>query len=149
MSKFEVPDWIREHLDQYIKTNGAAGHLRDFSSSGGKPDTPNLLLTTTGRKSGKSLTMPLIYGVDGDRYVIVASKGGAPEHPHWYQNLLAQPLVNVQIRDQKFRALAITVTGPERERLWKLMVDILPLYDEYVKLTTRQLPVVLLEPVDK
>ena len=149
MNESKLPDWIQDHLDRYLKSNGADGHLYDFSAGGGKPDTPNLLLTTTGRKSGKAITLPLIYGVDGDRYVIVASKGGAPEHPAWYLNLVAQPLVEVQVKDKKFRALAITVSDAERERLWQLMVDILPTYNDYIKLTTREIPVVLLEPVAK
>ncbi len=149
MAEAKLDDWMQDHLDRYLKSNGADGHFMDFTSGGGKPDTPNLLLTTTGRKSGKAIMLPLIYGVDDGRYVIVASKGGAHEHPSWYLNLVAQPLVDVQVKDRKFSALASTVSGAERQRLWQLMVDVLPIYNDYVKLTTREIPVVLLEPLGK
>ena len=147
MSDSKLPDWIRQHLDQYVKTDGAEGHLRDFTASGGKPNTPNLLLTTIGRKSGKPSVLPLIYGKDGSNYVIVASKGGAPEHPAWYLNLVAKDLVEVQVADKKFRAVARTAQGEERQRLWKLVADVYPPYNDYQKQTSREIPVVVLEPV--
>ena len=147
MSESKLPDWIGEHLDQYLNTNGAEGHLRDFSAGGGKVDTPNLLLTTTGRKSGRQIVLPLIYGSDGGNYLIVASKGGAPEHPAWYLNLQAQPQVAVQVADKKFNALARTATGAERQRLWQVMADVFPPYNEYQTRTTREIPIVVLEPL--
>lgn len=149
MSEAKLPDWIQEHLDRYLATNGAEGHLRDFTVGGGKRDTPNLLLTTTGRKSGKPIMLPLIYGTDGGRYVIVASKGGAPEHPAWYLNLLAKPQVGVQVLDKKFHATARTASGEERRRLWQLMAEVFPPYNDYQKLTAREIPVVVLEPLLK
>ncbi len=145
MSESKLPDWMQQHLDAYLKTNGAEGHLRDFSANGGKPDTPNLLLTTVGRKSGKSITLPLIYGKEGANYVVVASKGGAPEHPAWYLNLQAQPQVEVQVADKKFRAVAHAASGEERARLWQLMAEVYPPYLDYQKQTTREIPVVVLE----
>lgn len=147
MSDAKLPDWIQQHLDQYVRTNGAEGHLRDFTAGGGKPDTPNLLLTTVGRKSGKPITLPLIYGKDGNNYLIVASKGGAPEHPAWYLNLVAKNLVELQVADKKFKAVARTAQGEERQRLWNLMADVYPPYDDYQKQTSREIPVVVLEPV--
>ena len=147
MSEAKLPDWMQQHLDQYLKTNGAEGHLRDFSAGGGKLDTPNLLLTTTGRKSGKKIMLPLIYGTDGTNSLIVASKGGAPEHPAWYLNLQAQPQVAVQAGAKKFNAIARTATGAERQRLWQVMAEVFPPYNEYQTRTTREIPVVVLEPI--
>lgn len=87
----------------------------------------------------------LIYGKDGDRYVVVASKGGAPEHPLWYENLAAHPEVEVQVLADRFRAQARTAEGEERTRLWKLMTGIWPDYDQYQQKTSREIPVVVLE----
>lgn len=137
MPEPKLPDWIADHLRRYRETNGADGHLWR--------GVPTLLLTTKGRKSGKPLQLPLIYGQDGARYVIVASKGGAPEHPGWYQNLVAEPHVELQVAADKFRARARTAEAGERERLWKLMAKIWPAYDEYQAKTAREIPVVVLE----
>jgi deazaflavin-dependent oxidoreductase (nitroreductase family) len=102
----------------------------------------------TGRKSGAALTLPLIYGRDGDRVLIVASRGGAPDHPAWYKNLVAQPRVALQIEAEKFDARARTASGEERARLWQLMTKIWPAYNEYqVKAATREIPVVVMERV--
>ena len=91
--------------------------------------------------------MPLIYGKDGDRHIIIASKGGAPEHPAWYLNLVAQPKVNVQVSDKKFHAVARVATGEERQRLWAMMTGVYPPYPDYQKNTDREIPVVVLEAV--
>jgi len=92
-----------------------------------------LLLTTKGRKSGEPRTTPLIYEADGDRYVIVASKGGAPDDPGWYLNLAKEPEVELQVWDEVFPARASTAEGEERDRLWKLAAEQWPDYDEYAK----------------
>lgn len=147
MSELKLTDWMQEHLERYLKTNGAEGHLMDVTAYGGKPDTPTLLLTTTGRKSGKAITLPLIYGKDGANYVVVGSKGGAPAHPAWYLNLTALPKVDVQVMDRKFHAVARTASGTERQRLWQQMADLYPPYNDFQKLTARELPVVVLEPM--
>jgi deazaflavin-dependent oxidoreductase (nitroreductase family) len=129
-----------EHVRRYIETDGEEGYIwREGSTI--------LLLTTTGRKSGKELTMPLIFGEDGGSQVLVASRGGAPEHPGWYLNLEANPEVGVQVKGDTFRARARTAEGEERERLWTMMNQIWPHYDEYQTKTTRQIPVVVLDRI--
>lgn len=137
--------WIDEHREQYLQ-DGEKGHMWDSTVVGGPGPVPTLLLTTTGRKSGEKRIMPLIYGKVPDGYVVVASKGGAPEHPDWYKNLDANPEVELQVANDKFRGRAETVTGERREELWKLMVPIWPPYTEYQAKTQRQIPVVLLKP---
>lgn len=141
-----APNWQQTHTDLYLKTDGAEGHLVDFTPAGGPLETPCLILRTTGRKSGTAKLAPLIYGVDGDRYVIVASRGGAPEHPAWYLNLAADPKVGVQVADKKFEGQAHTVEGPERERLFAMMAEVYPPYIAYQAKTSRRIPVVVLEP---
>jgi deazaflavin-dependent oxidoreductase (nitroreductase family) len=127
-----------EHVRRYRETGGEVGHIwREGSTI--------LLLTTTGRKSGEPRTTPLIYAQDGDRYVIVASKGGAPEHPGWYENLAKDPNVDLQVKDQVFPARARTAEGEERERLWRKANEVWPHYDEYQTQTDREIPVVVLE----
>jgi deazaflavin-dependent oxidoreductase (nitroreductase family) len=126
----------KEHVDRYRATDGEEGH--DWRG------TVTLLLTTTGRHSGERRTTPLIYQSDGDRYVVVASQGGAPRHPGWYHNLSADPNVEVQVKGDRFNATASTAEGEERERLWKLMTATWPAYDEYQTRTDREIPVVVL-----
>jgi len=106
-----------------------------------------LLLTTTGRKSGEKFIFPLFYGTAGDSYIIVASKGGAPDHPGWYKNLVAHPEVDVQVGTKQFKAKARTATGAERARLWKEALKFWPPYADYEKKTDREIPVVVLDPV--
>lgn len=143
----ELPDWIKNHLARYIATDGADGYLWDASGGGGKGLVPTLLLTTTGRKSGNALTLPLIFGRSGPNYVVVASKGGAPTHPSWYLNLQANPDVRVQVKGDKFTARAHTADAQERATLWPKMVEIYGPYEQYQAKTDRQIPVVVLSPV--
>lgn len=140
-----VPDWIVNHLRVYAESP-AKGHLWDATAAGGRADTPTLLLTTTGRKSGRQITMPLIYGRDGDRFIIVGSKGGAPGHPAWYLNLQAQPQAHIQVAEKHYDVRARSAEGEERSRLWSLMEDLYPPYDSYQKRTDRVIPVIVLEP---
>jgi deazaflavin-dependent oxidoreductase (nitroreductase family) len=127
-----------EHVRRYRETDGAEGHeWREGSTV--------LLLTTTGRKSGNETTTPLIYRLDGDNPVVVASKGGAPEHPGWYLNLSKNPAAHVQIKGEKFAARARDAEGEERDRLWQMMLGHWPPYAEYQTKTDRQIPVVVLE----
>ena len=143
----ELPDWIKHHRDRYIATNGADGYLWDATLGGGKGMVPTLLLTTKGRKSGRDLTLPLIFGEDGKDYVVVASKGGAPEHPAWYLNLDADSNVKVQVKADKFNAKAVTAHGPERAALWSKMVEIYGPYADYQKKTNREIPIVVLKRI--
>lgn len=129
-----------DHVRRYRETGGEVGHIWRKGST-------ILLLTTTGRKSGEKRTAPLIYAEDGDRYVIVASKGGAPEHPGWYLNLEKTPEVELQVKGEVFRARAHTVKGEERERLWQKANKIWPQYDEYAANTKREIPVIVLERI--
>ncbi len=127
----------QEHVQAYIDTDGERGYAWR--------GTQCLLLTTTGRKSGQPRIMPLIFAPDGDAQVIVASKGGAPEHPAWYLNLRDDPEVEVQVKGDRFAATARDAEGDERDRLWQVMVGEWPAYDEYQAKTDRQIPVVVLE----
>lgn len=127
-----------EHVRRYRETGGAVGHIW-------KEGSTVLLLTTTGRRSGEARTTPLIYARDGDRYVIVASKGGAPEHPGWYRNLEKNPAVELQVEEEVFPARARTAGGEERERLWRKANEVWPHYAEYAQKTEREIPVVVLE----
>lgn len=145
MATPELPTWISDHIRRYLATDGADGHLWDSSERGGPGPVPTLLLTTTGRKSGKPQLLPLIYGKTPTGYAVVASKGGAPEHPAWYRNLVAQPEVGVQVAADNFRARARTASGAERAALWKQMAALFPPYDAYQQRTAREIPVVVLE----
>src|SRR6516165_4693174 len=101
-ARSQLPPWIKDHLNRYLATDGADGYLWDASLGGGKGMVPTLLLTTIGRKTGRSLILPLIFGRSGKDYVVVASKGGAPAHPSWYLNLQAKPEVQLQVKAEKF-----------------------------------------------
>jgi proline iminopeptidase len=140
----ELPAWIADHISRYVASDGADGYMWDATLGGGKGFVPCLLLTTIGRKSGKALTLPLIFGHFGEDYVIVASKGGAPAHPAWYLNLQANPQVHLQVKADKFAARARTAQGEERAKLWPKMVDIYGPYADYQTKTEREIPVVVL-----
>jgi proline iminopeptidase len=127
-----------EHVRRYRETDGAEGHIW-------KEGSTILLLTTTGRRTGNETTTPLIYNLDGDTPVIVASQGGAPDNPGWFKNLSQNPEVDVQIMGDRFRAHARATEGEERERLWELMNEVWPHYAEYATRTEREIPVVVLE----
>jgi proline iminopeptidase len=142
-----MPSWIQNHVKQYLESGGAEGHMWDSAVVGGPGPLPTLLLTTTGRKSGTKQLVPLIYGKTDGGVVVIASKGGAPEHPGWYRNLTASPDVEVQVGTEKFRAKASTVEGPERSKLWDQMVGIYAPYAAYQKKTERKIPVVVLKRV--
>jgi deazaflavin-dependent oxidoreductase (nitroreductase family) len=128
----------QEHVRRYRETGGEVGHIW-------KEGSTVLLLTTTGRKTGAETTTPLIYASDGDRYVIIASKGGAPNDPGWYRNLAKTPEVEVQVLDDVFHARARTAEGAERDQLWAKANEVWPHYAEYQEKTDREIPVVVLE----
>ena len=127
------------------------GLMKEFRANGGKVlsgpfvNAPLLLLTTTGAKSGKPFTTPLVYTKDGDRIVIIASKGGFPTHPAWYHNLKAHPNVTLEVGKEKFQAKAVITKAPERQRLFDAQAKMMPTFNDYQKNTTRQIPVIVLE----
>jgi deazaflavin-dependent oxidoreductase (nitroreductase family) len=127
----------QEHVRRYLQTDGAEGH--DWQG------TTVLILTTTGRRSGEARSTPLIYGKRGEDHVVVASKGGAEEHPAWYLNLSEQPEVTVQVRGDRFKASARAATADEKPDLWRMMTERWPAYEEYQRKTARDIPVVVLE----
>lgn len=137
---FDSPTgWVAKHVRSYIETGGKKGHLYH--------GMPTLLLTTRGRKSGKLRRTALIYGQDGDRYVLAASNGGAQKHPSWYLNLLECPDVGIQVGSDKFSARARTATEEEKPPLWQEIASVFPQYDGYQKKAGRDIPVVIVERV--
>jgi proline iminopeptidase len=146
-----LPQWMKDHVDRYLSSGGVDGHMYTIDLPDvPRRDIPSLLLTTTGRKSGERYLFPLFYGPAGDGYFVIASKGGAPEHPGWYRNLLAHPEVEIQVGTKKMRARARTATGTERARLWEQAVAFFPPYADYQrKAAPREIPVVVLDPVSE
>ena len=143
-----LPGWMVEHANRYLNSGGTDGHMYKVTPPGYPEMTvPALLLTTTGRKSGEKFIFPLYYGKTGNGYIIVASKGGAADHPGWYKNLLAHPDVEVQVGTQKFKARARTTSGAERARLWQEALKFWPPYADYQRKTEREITVVVLDPV--
>jgi deazaflavin-dependent oxidoreductase (nitroreductase family) len=132
--------WVADHTRQYLESDGANGHIW-------LNDTPALLLTVTGRRTGRLRRTPLFYGKDGDNYLVVASNGGSDTPPEWYLNLAADPHVELQVGGERFRAVARDATPEEKPRLWQIMTGIWPDYDNYQASTERQIPVTVLEPV--
>jgi deazaflavin-dependent oxidoreductase (nitroreductase family) len=128
----------QEHVDRYVATNGEEGH--------NWRGTQTLILTTTGRRSGQLRQLPLIYGHHDDDYLVVASNGGAPQHPAWYLNLEANPDVEIQVKGVNSRVRARTATPEEKAELWSIMTKEWPDYDRYQEKTDREIPVVVLEP---
>jgi deazaflavin-dependent oxidoreductase (nitroreductase family) len=127
-----------EHVRQYRATDGEVGYVWNGA--------PILLLTTTGRRSGESRTSALIFGRDGDDYLIVGSMGGAPKHPSWYHNLAANPDAEIQVRGDHIPVTTRTASDDEKPRLWQIMTEVWPNYDVYQTRTDRSIPVVVLSP---
>jgi deazaflavin-dependent oxidoreductase (nitroreductase family) len=128
-------------------------HRRVYRLTGGKVGgqigkLPVLLLRTIGRKSGRPRTQPLAYTHVGDGYAVIASKGGAAQHPLWYLNLRANPLAEVTVGRETRKVLAREAQGEERERLWRALANLYPGYDRYAQKTSRRIPVVVLELAD-
>jgi deazaflavin-dependent oxidoreductase (nitroreductase family) len=126
-----------EHVRQYEATNGKTGHEWN--------NTKILILRTKGRTTGELRKAPLIYGRDGDDYLVVASKGGAPEHPGWYKNLVAHPDIEIQVLGDILPVRAHTASAEEKARLWPIMTKEWPDYDKYQKSTSRDIPLVVLK----
>lgn len=129
--------WVAKHIHTYLESNGAGGHHYQGQDT--------LLLITPGRKSGKLRRTALIYGRDGERYLVVASNGGSNKHPLWYLNLLSSPSVDVQVGAEVFAAVARPADDDEKPALWQVMAAIFPTYEQFQKKTTRPIPVVIIE----
>jgi deazaflavin-dependent oxidoreductase (nitroreductase family) len=136
-SMADVNEFNRTLIDEFRTNNGKV--------TGSFEGAPLMLLTTTGAKSGQTRTNPVVYTRDGDRLVIIASKGGAPTSPDWYHNLVANPIVTVEVPGDKFEAKASVAHGEERDRLFAAQAAAMPRFSDYQQKTTRQLPVVILE----
>jgi deazaflavin-dependent oxidoreductase (nitroreductase family) len=142
-----------------MATNGTRGTFADFNQQliqdlrahGGEATTgpfvgrPVLILTTRGSKSGQPRENPLVYTRDGDRYVVIASKGGAPSNPGWYHNLVSTPHVTLEILGEKFPARARVADGEEHDRLYRNQAELMPAFADYQRKTSRKIPVVVLE----
>jgi len=138
---YVAPDLLllgQDHIDRYRATDGEEGYLWNGATA--------LLLTTTGRKSGEARTQPLIFAQDGDDYLVVASLGGAPNHPAWYLNLTANPDAEVQVKGDHIPVTARTASDDEKPRLWKIVTEQWPNYDVYQTRTDRVIPLVVLSP---
>ncbi|MDT3442845.1 MULTISPECIES: nitroreductase family deazaflavin-dependent oxidoreductase [unclassified Pseudofrankia] len=138
---FQLPDRTllgEEHVRRYQETDGEVGYLWNA--------VPTLLLTTVGRRTGEARTTPLIFGRDGDDYLVIASTGGSPRHPAWYLNLAANPQAEIQVRADHLAVTARTATEQEKPRLWAIMTDQWPNYNVYQRRTERVIPLVVLTP---
>lgn len=134
-------DWVAEQTRTYLASGGTEGHENNGLRT--------LILATTGRRTGTPRRTCLIYGISDGEYVVVASKGGAEENPAWFLNLQANPSVGVQVGTRRFTASARPASLTERPPLWAQMAEIFPLYDEYAQKTSREIPIVLLTPLDE
>jgi deazaflavin-dependent oxidoreductase (nitroreductase family) len=140
-SNYQTPDLAlvgQDHVRAYRETGGEVGYLWN--------GVPTLLLTVTGRRSGTEHTSALIFARDGDDYLVVASMGGAPQHPSWYLNLQAQPSATIQVKAETLTVTARTATPADKPRLWRLVTEVWPNYDVYQTRTERDIPVVALSP---
>jgi deazaflavin-dependent oxidoreductase (nitroreductase family) len=129
-------EFNQQIIDEFRANEGRVGGMFEGS--------PLVLLTTTGAKSGRTVTTPVMYLADGDRYVIIASNAGADHHPAWYHNLRATPGATVEAGTEKFQAKAVFIENEERDRLYARMVEQAPGFAEYEAKTTRRIPVVAL-----
>ena len=137
---FDSPrEFVKNHIREFVESNGQKGQIW--------LGAPALLLTTRGRKTGKLRRTGLIYGRDGKNYLLVASAGGAPKHPLWYLNLVANPEVELQVGVEKIKGRARTASKDEKPRMWKIMAGLFPRYDEYQAKTRREIPLIIVEPV--
>jgi deazaflavin-dependent oxidoreductase (nitroreductase family) len=144
-------DWKGEHQNAYLRSGGAEGHIMDVTDLGGHKLTTMLLLKYVGRKSGKTMITPLIYGDIGGEVVVVASKGGADHHPAWYLNIKGSKQICFQIATQAFRGAWREPHGAERAKVWDFMVGVFPPYQVYQTSTAREIPLVMMsadEPID-
>ena len=136
----ELNDFNQQVVSEFRANQGKVG--------GQLANMPVLLLTMTGAKSGRTITKPLVYTTDGDRIVVVASFAGAPKSPAWYNNLVANPEATVELGSERFRVRAAVTSGEERQRLFDRQAAQMPIFAEYQKKTSRQIPVLVLTRID-
>ena len=129
-------DYNRQVIEEFRANEGKVGGVWEH--------TPLLMLTTTGAKSGERRITPMAYMPDGNHLIVFASAGGAPTHPGWYHNLLANPEVTVEVGTETFAAIAAVTEGSERDRLWVKAVELYSSLAEHQAKTTRQIPVIAL-----
>jgi deazaflavin-dependent oxidoreductase (nitroreductase family) len=141
--------WKDDHLGMYLRSGGSEGHIVDVSDIGGHKLTTTLLLRLVGRKSGTTRINPLIYGDIGGEVVIVASKGGADQHPAWYLNITGSQQIDFQIATQAFRGTWRQPVGAERAKVWEFMVGVFPPYKGYQASTSREIPLVMLSALEE
>ena len=139
-------DWVSEHLDSYLNSGGTDGHILDLGEVGGRSFTTHCLIRYRGRKSGKVYVTPLIYGNFGGEIVVVASKGGADDHPEWYLNIHESPTVDVQVATQAYEATWREPDDDERHEVWAYMTHLYPPYITYQQSTQRRIPLLMLSP---
>lgn len=139
--KYTAPDITllgEDHVKAYRESDGEVGYLWN--------GVPTLLLTVVGRRTGEPRTTPLIFATDGDDHLVVASMGGAPMHPQWYRNLVANPRAEIQVKADSLQVVARTASPEEKPRLWDIVRSVWPNYDVYQSRTDRDIPVVVLSP---
>jgi deazaflavin-dependent oxidoreductase (nitroreductase family) len=136
----ELNDFNQQVIQEFRANHGKVG--------GQLANMPILLLTTTGAKSGRAITKPLVYTREGDRIVIIASFAGSPKNPPWYHNLVAHPEATVEIGSERFRVRATATSGEERQRLFNRQAEQMPIFAEYQQKTTRRIPVFVLARID-
>lgn len=142
-------DWMVQHRTLYLQSGGSKGHIMNLTAVGGPVFGTHCMIKYKGRKSGRIFITPLCYGAIGGEVVIVASKGGADEHPAWYLNLKESPDIEFQIGGQAFRATWREPEGKEREEIWNFMVKCYPFYADYQASTQRKIPLVMMKPVEE
>lgn len=144
-----MTQWVTDHRESYLSSGGARGHIMDMSFLGGYRYEPMLLLRNVGRKSGKTMINGLGYTQFGPEIAIVASKGGADDHPQWYLNIQAGGPVAFQIATQAFAATWREPTGGEKEEAWTWVIKGNPLFAQYRRVSKRDIPIVLLNPMEE
>jgi deazaflavin-dependent oxidoreductase (nitroreductase family) len=145
-----LADYVAQHRGRYLSSGGTDGHIEEFTLAGATRRLPTLLLRTRGRRSGHPQIVPLIYGCCAGEWVVIASKGGTPQHPAWFLNLREQPEIEFQVATQAFRAGWRVAEGEERARVWDHMQGLYPPYADYQRIATqRVIPVVMLNPRER
>jgi deazaflavin-dependent oxidoreductase (nitroreductase family) len=141
---------VKDHLAQYCGSGGREGHIIDSATFRNPRFTPTLVLQTRGRRTGKLRRVPLGYGLLGPEWVLIGTKGGTPEHPAWYLNLLEQDECEMRVATQVFRCSWREAQGEERQRAWDYMCELYPLVERYERVAAnRQIPVIMLLPLEE